>query len=324
MGAIKNRLKSLYLSGRYETLINYINAYHPRFSYQITGDRPSIRFNGKIFVGFPNASSDVRVFRVIANRLPKDLTVEYYRVLRDVITRYIYPHMMPLLKPLTRGYKTMSGFHGQHKDTIPDIDDVVLRDRLTDLFMFRHDDIIMNCGAYAGYGDLRVSEYLPNGKIIAIEAKKECYDLLKENIGKNAVGNILALNHAVWNKNETIDLNTGELQANTLVSDVSFFDPTGRNNPSREIIEAVTLDSLADRLSLKKLDFISLTLNGAEVEVIDGMKEVLSNFAPRIRLAGWYWRGKEPVWKLCSEKLKKHNYEVVVGKYKSVYAFKST
>ena len=53
------------------------------------------------------------------------------------------------------------------------------------------------------------------------------------------------------------------------------------------------------------------------------MKNTLHSFKPRIRLAGWYVRG-EPIWKLCSDKLKRFDYDITVGKYGSFYGYPKT
>lgn len=321
MFELKSKIKSLYLSRRYETLIRYLRAYHEIFVYEKWQGHPAIRFDGQLFIGFDNASADESIYRFIRFALPSDMNEEFYRVARDVITRYIFPHMMPTLKPLCRGYKTLSGFHGQHKDAIPDIADIALREKLSEIFMPKHDDVIVDCGAYTGYGELRVSRHVPNGVIYAVEAKKDCYDALCNNIAVNAITNVVPLNRAVYKDESLIDLNTGELQNNSLVLDVKTLHTTDRAT-SYESVKGLSLDRLASEKNLKKVDFISLTLNGAEVEALDGMTEILTGYSPRLRLAGWYFRGDRPIAELCAEKLRCFGYRVVIGKFRSVYAFK--
>ena len=38
--------------------------------------------------------------------------------------------------------------------------------------------MIINGGAFMGFGDVRISEINHNGKIISVEASKECFDIL--------------------------------------------------------------------------------------------------------------------------------------------------
>ena len=88
-----------------------------------------------------------------------------------------------------------------------------------------------------------------------------------------------------------------------------------------KLVGTVTIDELVRIHSLAKVDYVSLTLNGAEVEAIDGMKETLTTHCPRIRLAGWYVR-EAPIWEICSEKLKRFDYKIVIGKWGSLFAYK--
>lgn len=319
---IKDYLKKRYLAHRYRTLIHYIADYHRKFEYGFDeNELPVIRYAGLLFNGFPNASADLGIYQSIRNYLPADMKPEFYRLTRDIITRYVFPHMMPQLKPSNGIWKSMNGFHGQHKDSLQDIRDPELRDRLIETFTIRNDDIIINCGAYIGFGDMRVSRMIPNGKLISVEAKRECFDILNCNIATNKITNVWPVNKAIWNKNGKMNLNTGELQSNSLIFSASHFGSDPKDDSSEEV-SAVTIDSLTREFGLNKVDYITLTLNGAEVEAIDGMQEVLSQYSPRIRLAGWYKRDGVPIWKICSDRLKPFGYKTVAGRHGSLYAFK--
>ena len=58
---------------------------------------------------------------------------------------------------------------------------------------------------------------------------------------------------------------------------------------------------------------LSLTLNGAEVEALEGAKQTLKNLRPRIRLAGWYSRGGKKISELAREQLLTFGYQVFIG-----------
>ena len=78
-------------------------------------------------------------------------------------------------------------------------------------------------------------------------------------------------------------------------------------------VKTVTIDSLVRDHALKKVDMLSLTLNGAEVEALEGAKQTLRNFRPRIRLAGWYSRGGKKISEITMEQLLTVGYEVFIG-----------
>jgi len=286
-------------------------------------NRPFIRYENKVFHGFLSSERERNTFHMLKSFLPHGLMETHYRLMRDFLTRYIYPHTMPTLKP---NYSTffLSGFHGQHKDAIDDIRDKSLRNKLREVFRIKDDDIIINGGAYIGFGDLRVSELIPNGMMVSVEAEKKCFNLLQLNLKRNGIKNVIPLNNALWSESIKKELSTTDLEANSLVGEVIEQVILNRQlnvSDIQQTINCITVDDIVKSNSLKKVDFVSLTLNGAEVETLDGMKETLSVHKPRIRLPGWYLRNGVPIWKLCSEKLKTFNYKVVVGKRGSVFAY---
>jgi hypothetical protein len=71
---------------------------------------------------------------------------------------------------------------------------------------------------------------------------------------------------------------------------------------------------------LVRLDMLSLTLNGAEPEALDGAANALRALRPRVRLAGWYTRGGEKIWSLAKPRLEAHGYRVHVGRRGNVLA----
>jgi FkbM family methyltransferase len=155
---------------------------------------------------------------------------------------------------------------------------------------------------------------VPDGKIVAVEAEKNCFNVLKRNMGKNGVTNVIPVNKAISGNDETVTLMTGGHQENTLIEGIL-------DTSVDEKIEGVRIDSLVWSLSLEKVDMVSLTLNGAEVEALDGMVETIKKFRPRIRIAGWYYRNGRQVWQLCQEKLENYHYNIVVGKRGCLYAY---
>ena len=58
---------------------------------------------------------------------------------------------------------------------------------------------------------------------------------------------------------------------------------------------------------------LSLTLNGAEVEALEGARQTITNLRPRIRLAGWYSRGDKRIAEITREQLSNLGYKVFIG-----------
>jgi len=300
---------------RYRAMIDEIAARIGKLTFGRDGDVPWIeeRDSGVRIFGFWTEPKNHEVYDLLRDAWPRALPESHFRLMKDYLTRYVYPHMRPDLRPVGYSVDQMWGFHGQHKDTIGDQPNVSDRERLTAAFQPRADDVIVDGGAFVGMGDLRMSRDLTAGRIVAIEASRGCYDLLCRNISYNKIDNVLAFNRALWHSRGTLDLEVGFAQANTLVAEVA-------KGERRQAIETVSIDDLVDELGLARVTMLSLTLNGAEVETLDGAGKTLTHMRPRIRLAGWYTRSGIPIWKITKEKLERHGYEVFVGPRGNVMA----
>ena len=87
------------------------------------------------------------------------------------------------------------------------------------------------------------------------------------------------------------------------------------NDSSIEHVAATLIENKLD-----KLDMLSLTLNGAEVEALGGATETLTNLRPRIRLAGWYTRDGKKISEITKKIIEKYDYRVFVGPRNNVMA----
>lgn len=305
-------MKSILWGLRYRALIDLIKSYHSRMEYGLEEDFPTLHYKDLYFSGFPNTTHEAGKYRAIARALPDDFPGSHYRIMRDFVTRYLYPHMMPTLRP-AYPISLLGGFHRQHSDAVADIRGSQTREELHTLFTIKSDDVIINCGAYIGFGDMSVSRWNPDGMIVAVEAAEPCFRILEKNVTKNNIRNVKTMHHGVWSHSGMMDLSITELQGNSLVD--GFVEAKQVKS-----VESINIDEIVIAHRLQKVDYISLTLNGAEIEAIDGMEETVKVHKPRIRLAGWYERDGVPIWRTVKEKLEKLGYRVVVGKRGNVFA----
>ena len=297
-----------------KAMVDTINQVIPHIRFGEDSDGPWIETddNNYRMHGFW-ASSEIETYRILKPILPSSLDEKYMRIMIDYMSRFLYPHMRPDLKLSGYSYEQMFGFHGQHKDAIADIDSGKNREILEDLFNISDDDIIINCGAYLGFGDMRISSDIPNGHIYSIEANSACYHRLSRNIYENDINNVTPIHRAVWDQDIEMDLESEYAQSNSLVSEVVCGTYT-------EKVRTITIDQIAEEYNLDKLNMLSLTLNGAEVEGLNAAKETLSNFRPRIRLAGWYSRDGRTIAEITKNILEQYDYRVFIGKRNNVMA----
>ena len=293
---------------RYRAMIDDIAARIPNLEFGRDGEVPWLqeRASGVRIYGFLTEPKNAEVYDLLRGSLPRELPETHFRLMKDYLNRYVYPHMRPDLKPSGYTADEMWGYHGQHKDGIVDQPNATDRQRLIAAFQPRPDDVIIDGGAFLGIGDLRMSRDLRQGRIVAIEANRVCYELLRRNCEYNNVTNVTAQHRALWKERGTLDLEVGFAQANSLVSEVA-------KGEKKQQVETVSVDGLVEELNLPRVTMLSLTLNGAEVEALEGAQKTLKELRPRIRLAGWYSRNGVPIWKITKGQLERHGYDVFVG-----------
>ena len=293
---------------RYAGMIAEIGRVVPELGFGQDAGIPWIenREDGLRFHGFWTEPENMEVFRILRPVLPGGLDARWFRLVKDYINRFVYPHMRPDLKPPGFSAEQLFGFHGQHKDAIVDLADTSVHALLIEAFAPKPDDVVLDCGAFLGFGDMRLTRDITRGRVVAVEPDEDCFQLLERNLAHNRIGNVETVQAAIWSDEGTLQLERRFAQANTLVSEVSRGEETA-------MVETVSIDGLVNRLGLPRLDMLSLTLNGAEVEALEGATETLKKLRPRIRLAGWYSRGGQPIHSLVKPTLEAAGYRVFVG-----------
>jgi FkbM family methyltransferase len=256
--------------------------------------------------GFWTEAENADAYALLHPELPAGLEKPYFRLFKDYLTRFAYPHMRPDLKPAGFAVEQLWGFHGQHKDAIADYPDSAAQQRLMQAFVPKADDVFIDCGAFLGFGDIRMSRDTPSCRIIAVEANKDCHALLSHNLQYNGISNVTARHNGVWREAGTLNLETGFAQANSLVEEV-------HKGERQQIVDTISIDGIVAAENLDRVSMLSLTLNGAEVEAIEGARDTLTRLRPRIRLAGWYSRGGEKIAQITKRQLEAYNYDVFIG-----------
>jgi len=293
---------------RHAALINALHAAAPGLQFGTEAGVPwiaSTAANVKLY-GFGTEPKNADLYDILRLALPAGIGKEFFRLAKDYVTRWIYPHMRPDLSPEGYLLDQMHGMHGQHKDNIRSFSDPIVRDRLTRAFRPVHDDVILDCGAFLGFGSIRMSRDAPDGRVVAVEASGDCHVLLQKNIETNAAWTVSALHRGIWNKEAEFKLEKSYAQGNTLVPEVY-------RGQTHETVKTISIDGIVIQEGLPRVDMISLTLNGAEVEALQGAKDTLTRLRPRIRAAGWYTRDGRRIADILRDELTPYEYDVFVG-----------
>lgn len=145
------------------------------------------------------------------------------------------------------------------------------------------DTVFLDIGAHIGFFSLLAAQLAPNGKIIAIEASPNTYQLLKENTKYNQP--IIAKNCAISHQTEVIDFLEFPVlfsEFNTLEKEIYANEDWFKKNPSNRIkINAITGTSLLQELQLHPT-LIKIDVEGAEEKVIVGLLTYLKQYQPKI------------------------------------------
>lgn len=275
--------------------------------------------NGLSFTTF---ISDDNTFRHLHDLLSKEKKKEFelnsIKCLKDIVMRYNYPHM-DLISVPPFPFETRKLWHKQHYEQIDDFQVTEGEKRfLKEIFSFREGDCILDLGAHTGFGSLAISQRIGrSGKIASVEADPICFSYLKKNVSNNNSKNIIPLQYAIWNEEKEIEFFKSSFQSNSIISS------TIGKNASSVKVKSISIDELFNILGWKKIDYISLTINGSEIEALEGAHQVLAAFPNlKLNICGWYERDNQKIHKTIVPFLEKKGFRCYTGHEGRVLAYK--
>ena len=135
------------------------------------------------------------------------------------------------------------------------------------------DSVVLDIGAHYGYYSLIAAKN--NATVFSFEPVKENFEILNKNIGLNNFNTVQSYNVALSNEDGENIFNIAE------ASDSSSFHnhPLTRTIEQR-VVKTISLDSFFPN---QKIDLIKIDTEGHEIEVLEGMKDVI-NRNPGIKL----------------------------------------
>jgi len=151
-------------------------------------------------------------------------------------------------------------------------------DDIIEKFRPKDGGIVVDVGAHYGrYTLIAAKRVGPKGKVIAIEADPNNFDMLNKNIKLNELSeNVITLNYAASSNKSKVKLSIPEKKSgHTIYSSII----TSRA-PTVKFMEvnANTLDNLLHEngISLEEVNWIKIDVEGAELEVVKGATNILS------------------------------------------------
>ena len=199
----------------------------------------------------------------------------------------------------------------------------VHEDDLLQLFCPTKGDIVVDVGAYLGRYALTSSNLVgENGKVVAIEGDPSHYEMLNKNLKLNRTSNVTAINCMVGSKDmhlivgsEDNYLAVGSKDTHTNYQGISYkeFDDTGRVQIRDTIVHLNTLDNLLIKQhGISEVNWMKIDVEGAELEVLKGAHNILSN-SKRIKLLIEI-HGVNKLYKPIVEILNSYNFKIIFEK----------
>lgn len=149
----------------------------------------------------------------------------------------------------------------------------------------RKGDIVVDCGAYLGHF---TREALDAGasRVIAVEPGTRQAACLRRTFATEiAAGRVEIVQEGVW-------LAEGRLMFRDAASpDASFVEAgfqQGTSSATGISVPVTTIDALAGRLNLDRIDLIKMDIEGSEQEALKGAVRTLARFKPRLAIAGYH------------------------------------
>lgn len=229
----------------------------------------------KFFSHFPDDVQRVLYRKFISADIKKVLCEDAINVAQDIVKRY--------LGPRTEEETQDSGKY----------------------FDFKPGEVVVEAGAFIGFYVVRASELVgEKGKVIAIEAVPENFEIMKRNVEANRLKNVVLINKAVWNASTKIKFYREGKQIGSITQEVV-------STENYIEVQADTIDHLLEENDISKIDFIRIQLNGVELEALQGMDKTLSHH-PKILVAGIYTKNGVPVQTLLKDYLDKKGFKTQI------------
>jgi len=137
-------------------------------------------------------------------------------------------------------------------------------------------DIFVDVGAHIGTYTIPIAKKVgEGGAVIAFEPHPKSRDLLEKNIAINQINNVVLMKQPVSDSRKKVSF---RLSKDPPTSGIE----TNATNESNVEMESIDLDTALSEQNLTKIDWLKIDVEGNEVAVLKGSKNILKKFSPKI------------------------------------------
>lgn len=154
----------------------------------------------------------------------------------------------------------------------------------TELLHSKNFEITADLGAYNGDTVRELSGYAPSlKKVIAFEPDRRSFRKLDDYASAESRFEVIPFKLAAWSKKETLVFGD-EGNRNSGVGNA----PSNARTAKITEVDADSLDSRVEELSLQRLDYIKYDVEGSEHEAILGSAEAIRRFSPALLISVYH------------------------------------
>jgi len=187
-------------------------------------------------------------------------------------------------------------------------------------YSIKEGDVVLDIGGYHGLYSIGISKLAgKTGEIYVFEPNPDSYRILKENIERNHIKNIIPINQAVYNK-------TGQFRFFKKRAGSRIVAKTFKTNTKNSIIQVptITLEEFIKAKHISHIDFIKMDAEGSEIEITQDIKSIPNK--SNLGIATYHYRkdyGTDTS-KIVEDNLKIQEYKTKTkyGEHKITYAWK--
>lgn len=143
-------------------------------------------------------------------------------------------------------------------------------------------EVVFDLGAYAGVTSLAFArEVGASGAVFAFEADAENFRVATENVATAAAlkyPSPTLIHSAVWSHNDGLDFSAEGWMGSSATSIV------GNGRGSIVKVPSTTLATFVAKRGISQVDFIKIDIEGAEIEVLDSSRDLLSRMRPKLMI----------------------------------------
>jgi FkbM family methyltransferase len=147
-----------------------------------------------------------------------------------------------------------------------------LRSYLT-YYKIKKGSYVLEAGAYTGLFTVYASKKVGrSGRVISFEPDPYNNIMLMRNLTLNKVRNVTIIKKGLYSKEDQLPFDIQSIGSNIVSLNTPF-----HNRKTINKIPVTTADIELKRLKVKKIDFVTMDIEGAEIEAMEGFRETIKN-----------------------------------------------